>query len=181
MAKKSKTRSKSLKAYYRSKKSYNRYVDLYRKREAMLQQRGYDMYDEMLTFTEYKTAAPDMRNTLKEKVRIGKRKSVGDINKALVSEQAYELSEEQGYAIFNFLKENAEKYNIQYSTKNINEILMKIRQGKWLAEDVGLWDMIKEFREDYFKEHGYSRESREILYGVNGEPGLVSQLFFGSK
>lgn len=170
MAKKSKTRSKSLKAFYRSKRSYNKYVDLYRKREAMLAERGYEMYDEMLTFTEYKTAAPEMRNTLKERIRRGERKSVGDINKALVSEQAYELSEEQGYAIFNFLKENAAKYGVEYSTKNINSILIQIRQGEWLREEVGLWDLIRDYRKDLFSQGLSKEEVRQ----------QVSSTFFGS-
>ena len=170
MAKKSKTRSKALKAFYRSKRSYNKYVDLYRKREDMLAERGYEMYDEMLTFTEYKTAAPEMRNTLKERIRRGERKSVGDINKALVSEQAYELSEEQGYAIFNFLKENADKYGIEYSTKNINSILIQIRQGEWLREEVGLWDLIRDYRKDLFSQGLSKEEVRQ----------QVSSTFFGS-
>ena len=170
MAKKSKTRSKSLKAFYRSKRSYNKYVELYRKREAMLDERGYEMYDEMLTFTEYKTAAPEMRNTLKERIRRGERKSVGDVNKALVSEQAYELSEEQGYAIFNFLKENADKYGIEYSTKNINSILIQIRQGEWLREEVGLWDLIRDYRKDLFSQGLSKEEVRQ----------QVSSTFFGS-
>ena len=111
-----------------------------------------------------------MRNTLKERIRRGERKSVGDVNKALVSEQAYELSEEQGYAIFNFLKENADKYGIEYSTKNINSILIQIRQGEWLREEVGLWDLIRDYRKDLFSQGLSKEEVRQ----------QVSSTFFGS-
>lgn len=167
----SKTRIRAYnKAYYRQRKAYKSYVSLYSKREAMLESHGYQMYDQMLTWTEYKTASQDMRNTLKEEVKRGVRKSVGSVNKALVSEQAYELSEQQGYAIFDFLRENAEKYGVEYDTSNINEILMQIREGSWLREDVGIWDMIRDYREDLF-EKGFDKKT---------VANMVGQTFFGS-
>ena len=164
-------RRASSKAYYRRKKAYRQYEKLYDARSKMLNQRGYSMYDEKLTYTEYKTAAAEMRNTMKEDIKRGKRKSMGSVNRALVSEQAYELSEEQGYAIFDFLRENADNYGIEYSTKNINEILMQIRQGDWLREEVGLWDLIRDYREDLFAK-GYNKKQvrNEIAITFFGSP-----------
>ena len=171
MARRSKASNRASKAYYRRKKAYRQYEKLYDARAKMLNSRGYSMYDEKLTYTEYKTAAAEMRNTMKEDIKSGKRKSMGSVNKALVSEQAYELSEKQGYAIFDFLRQNAEKYDIEYSTRNINEILMQIRQGDWLSNQVGLWDLISDYREDLFSK-GYSKKDvrHEIAMTFFGSP-----------
>lgn len=172
MAKSAKARRRAYnRAYYRTKKAYKAYVKLYQSRERMLESKGYSMYDEMLTFTEYKTAAPEMRQTLKEKVKRGERKSVGSVNRSLVSEQAYELSEEQGFAIFDFLRTNAEKYGIDFDYSNINSALMQIREGSWLREDVGIWDMIRDYRQELF-DKGFSKED------VRNE---VATTFFGSE
>lgn len=183
----SKTRKRRYnKAYYRLRKNYKKYTLLYEEREAMLNSHGYQMYDKILSWNQYKSAYEDMKNTREKEIEWGLRKSIGSINKAIVSDQAYELSEKQGYAIFDFLRENADKYGIDYDTRNINEFLMKIREGSWLREDAKIWDIITDFREQYLEQHKDDPDAKAALYGVYNpetrkyEGGLVSQTFFGS-
>ena len=146
--------SARVRKYYRSRKAYNKYKQLYMKKKAVLERKGYEMADDLYTFTQYKENILEMRNTLKIRVAKGRIKRIGSVNAALVNDQAYELSEEQAYSIFDFLKQNREKYDIDVSfIKNINSALMKIRQGEWLNSDVGLWDMIKDYRRDAYAKY----------------------------
>ena len=146
--------SARVRKYYRSRKAYNKYKQLYMKKKAVLERKGYEMADDLYTFTQYKENVLEMRNTLKIRVAKGRIKTIGSVNAALVNDQAYELSEEQAYSIFDFLKQNREKYDIDVSfIKNINSALMKIRQGEWLNSDVGLWDMIKDYRRDAYAKY----------------------------
>ena len=146
--------SARVRKYYRSRKAYNKYKQLYMKKKAVLERKGYEMADDLYTFTQYKENVLEMRNTLKIRVAKGRIKRIGSVNAALVNDQAYELSEEQAYSIFDFLKQNREKYDIDVSfIKNINSALMKIRQGEWLNSDVGLWDMIKDYRRDAYAKY----------------------------
>lgn len=146
--------SARVRKYYRSRKAYNKYKQLYMKKKAVLERKGYEMADDLYTFTQYKENVLEMRNTLKIRVAKGRIKRIGSVNAALVNDQAYELSEEQAYSIFDFLKQNRKKYDIDVSfIKNINSALMKIRQGEWLNSDVGLWDMIKDYRRDAYAKY----------------------------
>ena len=146
--------SARVRKYYRSRKAYNKYKQLYMKKKAVLERKGYEMADDLYTFTQYKENVLEMRNTLKIRVAKGRIKRIGSVNAALVNDQAYELSEEQAYSIFDFLKQNREKYDIDVSfIKNINSALMKIRTGEWLESDVGLWDMIRDFRHDAYAKY----------------------------
>lgn len=151
--------SARVRKYYRSRKAYNKYKQLYMKKKAVLERKGYEMADDLYTFTQYKENILEMRNTLKIRVAKGRIKRIGSVNAALVNDQAYELSEEQAYSIFDFLKQNREKYDIDVSfIKNINSALMKIRQGEWLNADVGLWDMIRDYRKEEFAKYNELRE-----------------------
>lgn len=146
--------SARVRKYYRSRKAYNKYKELYKKKKAVLARKGFEMADDLYTFTQYKENVLEMRNTLKIRVAKGRIKRIGSVNAALVNDQAYELSEEQAYSIFDFLKQNREKYDIDVSfIKNINSALMKIRTGEWLESDVGLWDMIRDFRHDAYAKY----------------------------
>ena len=143
--------SARVRRYYKSRKAYNKYKELYKKKKKLLNKKGYEMADPLYNFTQYKELALEMRTTLEKRVAKGRIKRIGSVNAALVNDQAYELSEEQAYSIFDFLKQNKEKYDIDVSfIKNINAAIMKIRQGEWLNSDVGLWDMIKDFRHDAY-------------------------------
>lgn len=151
--------SARVRKYYRSRKAYNKYKQLYMKKRAVLERKGFEMADDLYTFTQYKENVLEMRNTLKERVKRGRIKRIGSVNNALVNDQAYKLSEEQAYAIFDFIKQNKDKYDIDVSfIKNINTALMKIRQGEWLNADVGLWDMIRDYRKEEFAKYNEMKE-----------------------
>ena len=196
MAKKS---SRDYRRYYYSKKMYKRYTKLYESKADFLGKKGFSMHDSKgaYTYTQYKTAVMKMRNTLKERVENGQIKRIPDVLKALVNDQAYKLSEEQAYSIFSFIKENREKYNIDVSfIKNINAAIMKIRQGEWLEQDVGLYTMIKDYRKEAFDRYNELKKTDPDklaeLYAamsteeeeINSIAGLVrkevSQTFYGS-
>lgn len=149
--------SKARRESFRVGKRYAAYKKAYIRRSNLLAKKGYSMYDqEMLTKTEYREMYQATLNDRKKEVKSGERKSVGNINEAIVSMQAYELSEKSAYAIFDFLEQNKEKYGLEYDTKNINDLIMKIRQGEWLREDVQIWDLITDYRSDLF-DKGYSK------------------------
>lgn len=149
--------SKARRESFRVGKRYVAYKKSYLKREALLAKKGYTMYDQqMLSKTEYKEMYQATLNDRKKEVKSGERRSVGNINEAIVSMQAYELSEKSAYAIFDFLEQNKEKYGLEYDTSNINDMIMKIRQGEWLREDVQIWDLITDYRSDLF-DKGYSK------------------------
>ena len=149
--------SKARRESFRVGKRYAAYKKAYQKRETMLAKKGYTMYDQqMLSKTEYKEMYQATLNDRKKEVKSGERRSVGNINEAIVSMQAYELSEKSAYAIFDFLEQNKEKYGLEYDTTNINDMIMKIRQGEWLREDVQIWDLITNYR-SYLFDKGYSK------------------------
>lgn len=150
--------------------NYNRYKKEYQKREAILRKNGYEMYDELLTKTQYREIRAAMINDRRREIKAGERKSVGNINKAIVSDQAYELSEKSAYAIFDFLKLKEDELDIEYNTKNINKLIMQIREGSWLREEVEIWELIKDYREE-LSSQGLSK--KEIAH-------QVSSTFFGS-
>lgn len=149
--------SKARRESFRVGKKYAAYKKEYIKRRDMLAKKSYSMYDEqILSKTEYKEMYQAILNDRKKEVKSGVRKSVGNINSAIVSMQAYELSEKSAYAIFDFLEQNKEKYGLEYDTSNINDMIMKIRQGEWLRQDVQIWDLITDYRSDLF-DKGYSK------------------------
>lgn len=171
MARRSKKWSKARRQSFREGKKYAAYKVEYKKREAMLAKKGYSMYDQqILTKTEYREMYQATLNDRKKEVKSGERKSVGDINKAIVSMQAYELSEKSAYAIFDLLEQKKEELGIDYDTSNINDLIMKIRQGEWLSEEVGIWDIISEERARLFK---LGLTKKQVAK-------QISQTFFGS-
>ena len=177
---------------------YKKYSDLYDAKVAFMNKKGYTMHDpKKYTYTEYKTEVLKMRKTLQDKEEKGKIKRIPNVINSLVNDQAYKLSEEQAYAIFGFIKENKEKYNINASfIKNINSAIMKIRQGEWLEEDVGLYTMIKDYRKEAFDKYNELAEKNPDklieLYAelstpdeeINTIAGIVrkevSRTFYGS-
>ena len=97
--------SKARRASFRVGKRYAAYKKAYLKRQVLLEKKCYSMYDQqILTKTEYKEMYQATLNDRKKEVKSGERKSVGNINEAIVSMQAYELSEKSAYAIFDFLE-----------------------------------------------------------------------------
>lgn len=154
------------KQYRKAKKQYKDYVAQFEARKATFAERGLDFYDpSLLTFRDWKSVRADKINDLKQDVKEGKRKTVGNVNREIVSDQAYELSSRQAEVLGEYLLENESqlleemdlvyRYNDEQGIERVNlkkriDLMMKIRQGEFIKEDIGLWDMINDFRGQYF-------------------------------
>lgn len=172
--------------YRRSKKQYQDYRDQLEARKEIFESRGLEFYDPVpLTYRDWKTVHAEKINDLKLDIKEGKRKTVGNVNREIVSDQAYELSSRQADVLGEYLLENEPdlleemdlvyKYTDEEGIERVNlkkriDLMMKIRQGEFLREDVGLWDMISDFRLQMFKKGMNKEEVRRA----------VGQTFFNS-
>lgn len=169
----SKARRVAQKKYRKARRQYNDYLEQFEARKASFESRGLDFYDPTpLTFRDYRSVHADKVNDLKQDIKEGKRKTVGNVNREIVSDQAYELSSRQADVLGEYLLENEPelleemdlvyKYTDEEGIERVNlkkkiDLFMKIRQGEFLREDVGIWDMISDFRLQMF-EKGMSKE-----------------------
>ena len=169
----SKARRVAQKKYRKARRQYNDYLEQFEARKANFESRGLDFYDPTpLTFRDYRSVHADKVNDLKQDIKEGKRKTVGNVNREIVSDQAYELSSRQADVLGEYLLENEPelleemdlvyKYTDEEGIERVNlkkkiDLFMKIRQGEFLREDVGIWDMISDFRLQMFK-NGMSKE-----------------------
>ena len=172
--------------YRRSRKQYENYLEQFEARKANFDARGLDFYDpNALTYRDWKTVHAEKINDLKLDIKEGKRKTIGNVNREIVSDQAYELSSRQADVLGEYLLENEAdlleemglvyKYEDEEGIERLNlkkriDLFMKIRQGEFLREDVGLWDMISDFRLSMFKKGMTKEEVRRA----------VGQTFFNS-
>ena len=154
-------------------KRYNSYLKrFYQRRDKMLEE-GLTPYNGVPEkFRDFKELYSEYKNDRQKEVEKGKRTSIGNINDIIISDQLYELSEEQAYAIFDYMKTLSpeEREQLDFSYKNINRAIAKIREGSFVKEDLGLWDIIKEERERLFAQGLTKTEVRK----------KISQTFFGS-
>lgn len=169
----SKARRVAQKKYRKARRQYNDYLEQFEARKANFESRGLDFYDPTpLTFRDYRSVHADKVNDLKQDIKEGKRKTIGNVNREIVSDQAYELSSRQADVLGEYLLENEPelleemdlvyKYTDEEGIERVNlkkkiDLFMKIRQGEFLREDVGIWDMISDFRLQMF-EKGMSKE-----------------------
>lgn len=136
-----------------SKRSVRRYRAYRRELEARADkmiEKGLTPFDAIpLSYREYKEQYLMYLNDRQKEIEKGERRSVGNINAKIVSDQVYELSEDQAYAIFDYIKkmDPEERRSIDFSFRNINEAIAKIRQGEFVKEDLGLWEVIEVERE----------------------------------
>ena len=172
--------------YRRKRSQYEDYLEKFQARKKILHERGIEMYDPTaLTFKQWKTERAEKVNDLKLDIKEGKRKSIGDVNRELVSDQAYELSSRQASVLADYLTNNeydyleemglAYKYTDEQGVERINlknkiELFMKIRQGEFVREDLGLWDLISDYRQNLFAKGMNKEEVRRA----------VGQTFFNS-
>lgn len=172
--------------YRKSKRQYQDYLKQFEARKANFESRGLDFFDPVaLTYRDWKTVHAEKINDLKLDIKEGKRKTVGNVNREIVSDQAYELSSRQADVLGEYLIENESdileemdliyKYTDEQGIERINlkkkiELFMKIRQGEFLREEVGLWDLISDFRVTMFKKGMTKEEVRKA----------VGQTFFNS-
>ena len=172
--------------YRRSKKQYRDYLEQFEARKENFESRGLDFFDPVpLTYRDWKTVHAEKINDLKLDIKEGKRKTIGNVNREIVSDQAYELSSRQADVLGEYLIENESdileemdllyKYTDEEGIERVNlkkkiDLFMKIRQGEFLREEVGLWDLISDFRISMFKKGMTKDEVRKA----------VGQTFFNS-
>lgn len=157
----------------RAVKRYNAYRRSFEKRTNKMIEQGLTPYDAIpLTYREYKEIYAEEKNDRIKEIEKGQRTTLGDINAKIISDQVYELSEDQAYAIFDYMKTLTpeERSELGFSYKNINKAIAKIRQGDFVREELDLWDIIREEREKLFAS-GLKR---------NEVAKRISQTFFGS-
>lgn len=115
---------------------------------------------EAYSYRDFKEQYLLMRNTLKAEVEMGERERVGSVITEIINDQAYELSSNKARVIADYLlREHRElliKKGLVIPDAAINEkgepidyvkarnLRLIIRQGQFVAEEVGLWDEIKE-------------------------------------
>ena len=111
-----------------------------------------------LKYRDYKEIYTEEQNDRIKEIEKGERRSLGNINAKIISDQVYELSEKQAYSIFDYMKtlSEEERAKIGFNYKNINTAIMKIREGRFVKEDLGLWEKIKLRRQELFQE-GYKK------------------------
>lgn len=77
------------------KTDYQSYVKLYKAAEAKMAKKGYSMSDVMYTKIEWETVHKAETNDRLKDIKLGKRKTTGNINRDLVNEQRWEFSAAQ--------------------------------------------------------------------------------------
>ena len=150
----------------RSVKRYNSYVKEFKRRSQALLNQGLTPYeDKPLSYRDYKYIYSEERNDRIKEIEKGERNSLGNINSKIISDQIYELSEKQAYAIFDYLKTlpAEQRAEINFNYKNINRAITKIREGSFVKEDLGLWDLIKERRAELFEQGFKKKEVAAII------------------
>ena len=133
----------------RAVKRYNAYRRSFEKRTNKMIDQGLTPYDAIpLTYREFNEIYAEERNDRLKEIERGERASLGDINAKIISDQVYELSEEQSYAIFDYMKSLSpeELKELGFSYKNINRAIAEIRQGEFVREKLELWDIIRNQR-----------------------------------
>ncbi len=156
---------------------------------------GLTPYDGIpLTYRQYKEIYAEEKNDRLKEIEKGERASLGDINAKIISDQVYELSEEQAYAIFDYMKglSPEELKELGFSYKNINKAIAEIRQGEFVKNKLELWDIIRDKRSSLFEldEAGRSAllnkwknklaEQGKAPTYKNAVSMEISQTFFGS-
>ena len=161
----------------RSVRRYNSYVKSFETRVKKMRDQGLSPYeDKHLTYRDWKYIYSEELNDRVKEVEKGERKSLGNINSKIISDQVYELSEKQAYSIFDYMKtlSEEERQAINFDYRNINTAIMKIREGRFVREELGLWDLIRQRRKELF-EAGYTKSkvvdviSSEFFYPEEDE------------
>ena len=102
-------------------KRYKKFKANYYQQEKLVNEKGFSTYIQregqpILTKTEFKEKYIALLNDRKKEIALGKRKTVGNLEKALSSMQVYEHSEDKAYAILNFLKTHKDTDEFELTT-----------------------------------------------------------------
>ena len=138
----------------RNIKRYNSYKKNLEKRVNKMLEEGLTPVSALpLSYRDFTDTYIRYKNSRIKQIEKEERKSMGNIVSKMISDQVYELSEEQAYSIFNYMKtlpkEEREALGFDYS--NINKAIALIREGTFVKEELDLWDIIRSKRESLFK------------------------------
>ena len=169
----SRAKRASQRRYRRTKKLYQNYKNQFESRKENFESRGLDFFDPVpLTYRDWKTVYAEKVNDLKQDIKEGKRRTVGNVNREIVSDQAYELSSRQAEVLGEYLLENESdlleemdmvyRYVDESGVERVNlkkkiDLFMKIRQGEFIRQDINLWELISDYRSRLF-EKGMTKE-----------------------
>ena len=171
------------------KKEYKIYLSRFTKRKESARY-GFRLTEEgeetqAWSYRDFKEQYLLMRNTLKEEVEMGERKSVGSVINEIINDQAYELSRAKANAVANYLLREErpmliEKGYLRVETNEEGEqvdvikkrnLALLIRQGQFVEEEVGLWDEIKDYYKVLTNQGFTAKEAKE----------QIGQTYFDSK
>lgn len=173
-------------------KKYNAYRKSFNARVDKMISQGLTPYDAIpLNYRQYKAIFTEEKNDRLKEIEKGERTTLGNINAKIISDQVYELSEEQAYAIFDYMKTLApeEREGLDFSYKNINKAIAKLREGIFVREELGLWNIIGAERNKLFSANQKEKEaliekwSKKLNKTVTHKEAVkheISQTFFGS-
>lgn len=136
-----------------SKANYESYKKAYIKKQETLHKKGLQMYVPMYTKEQFETVYQTTRSDLKELVKDGKRKVIGNVTQTIVSEQSYQYSKAQGTALKKYAEATGQDLTIS-----------QIRAGQLD------WSMLRE-RQAELKSAGFSGKEISLVIG---------QEYFGS-
>lgn len=137
-----------------SKANYESYKKAYIKKQAALERKGLQMYVNMYSREQFETVYETTRSDLKELVKEGKRKVIGNVTQTIVTEQSYEYSRAQGTALKKYAEATGQELTVS-----------QIRAGKIK------WDPLLERRAE-LKKQGLSKYDVYLT---------TSQEYFGSE
>lgn len=171
------------------KKEYKLYLKKFEQRKTSARY-GFRLNEEgeetqAWNYRDFKEQYLLMRNTLKEEVEMGERKSVGSVITEIINDQAYELSRAKANAVANYLLREERPMLIEkgYLRVELDEegkevdvvkkrnLALLIRQGQFVEEEVGLWDEIKEYYKALTGEGFTAKEAKS----------QIGQTYFNSK
>lgn len=140
--------------------TYAGYLNKYKAEKRYLADRGFNIPQTPLTEREWEARYKAFYNTRKREIAKGKRKNIGDINKKIVDEQYYFLSDKQAESLMDFLRQTA---------PNKHFTLTEIKLDVYGFTDPASGLVAMEGRK--LREMGLSSKETSILIG---------QRFFGS-
>lgn len=141
-------------SYKSTLRGYDAYAHLYEEKRKDFARRGYQMASPKMSKIEYEATYEAYRNVRQGDVDLGKRKTIGDINREIVKNQSYEYTERQARGYKAYLAKSGQKAKIN-----------DIRAG------MINWDLIEKRRDEL----ALDGATQSIIAST------ISQEFFGSE
>lgn len=158
------------------RKKYNAYVKEHEEREQKLNRRGYVMQDPIDSFAAYKDRYMTVQNNRYAMRMAGKIKNIGNINKMLVSEDAYGGKFKQAQALLKagFVKGVSKEWDKMSVKERIEETMKIATLESWEYKPE------KGQKSEYIDWDRLKREYRELeaLYGPKKAGAKIHELYF---